>query len=165
GSGGSAAGSGGGAGHAGGAGGGSVCPACMLASAVACPADVATASMCPSEGASCCAGDQQWHCGNCVAETCHWTNTCSTGAGGSSGGAGGHAGSSGGGGGNGDGGVACNATTLPCSAGHTCIMGGTCAESCTPDGGAQCPSGTTCKSTSGFCTGAACAAIQVWVCR
>jgi hypothetical protein len=81
------AGSGGHGGAATGGGGGSACAACTQPNVdvAACPSDVATANMCPSSGATCCAGDQQWHCGNCVAETCHWTQYCSAGAAGSGG--------------------------------------------------------------------------------
>jgi hypothetical protein len=68
----------------------------------------------------------------------------------------------------GDGPLACN-QTVPCPAGQTCIIGGTCAKSCAIDGGTDasgvCPAGTTCQPTSGFCLPAACTAIEVFVCR
>ena len=48
----------------------------------------------------------------------------------------------------GDGPLSCN-TVTHCPAGQTCIMGGTCAQSCTIDGGTDasdaCPAGTTCQ--------------------
>jgi hypothetical protein len=48
-------------------------------------------------------------------------------------------------------------------------MGGTCAQSCTIDGGTDasdaCPAGTTCQHANGFCEGTGCSAIQVTVCR
>jgi len=68
----------------------------------------------------------------------------------------------------GDGPLSCNLTT-PCPTGQTCVMDGTCAQSCTVDGGADaaspCPAGTTCQSTSGFCVGTGCTAVLVMVCR
>jgi hypothetical protein len=139
----------------GGAGGANVCGACELQTITSsCPADVATVDMCPSEGATCCtAGLQEWRCGNCAAETCHWIQSCSSPGTGGAGGGNGHA----------DGGVVCN-NSVPCPSGQTCITGGSCAETCARDGGA-CPSGTTCQQTSVYCTAGACAAIQVFVCR
>ena len=68
----------------------------------------------------------------------------------------------------GDGPISCN-TLTHCPAGQTCIMGGTCAQSCTIDGGTDasdaCPAGTTCQHANGFCEGTGCSAIQVTVCR
>jgi hypothetical protein len=51
-----------------------------------------------------------------------------------------------------------------CPSGQSCINGGHCAVSCFPDGGGDCPSGTACQFTSGFCRGTACSAISVDVC-
>jgi hypothetical protein len=79
------------------------------------------------------------------------------------GGMGGAAGGVGGMGGTG-GGAACNLTT-PCPTGETCIAGGSCAITCAADGGGVCPSGMTCQSTSGFCVGTGCSAIEVRVCQ
>jgi len=68
----------------------------------------------------------------------------------------------------GDGPLSCNAVAH-CPGGQTCIMGGTCAQSCTIDGGTDasdaCPAGTTCQHANGFCEGTGCSAIQVTVCR
>jgi hypothetical protein len=103
GSGGASAGSGGTTGGTGG-----VCGACAVADrASLCPTGVATASMCPSQGVTCCdANDQQWQCGNCVAETCHWGHSCvQSGTGGSAGSGAGGAGGSAGQGGGGHGGA------------------------------------------------------------
>jgi len=52
----------------------------------------------------------------------------------------------------------------PCPSSDTCIKGGTCALSCSPDAGNPCPSGQTCQQTSGYCTGTGCSAVLVWVC-
>ncbi len=149
---------GGGAGHgsggSGGAGGAPICGACQLQNLQACPTNVATADMCPSAGATCCTADlHEWQCSLCAAETCHWVEACSSA---------GSGGSGGGGAGGADAGTACD-LTVHCPSGQTCIKGGTCAESCPRDGG-TCPTGTTCQSTSGYCTGGACTALQVMVC-
>jgi hypothetical protein len=95
----------------------------------ACPTDVATSAMCPSPGAICCAGAAQWRCGRCLAETCHWFEWCTP------------AGF--------DGGGQCS-DTVSCPADQVCVSGGTCAVSCTPDGGAGCPAGTTCQSADWY---------------
>jgi hypothetical protein len=81
--------------------GGGECAACAAATVESCPADVATADMCPSPNHTCCAGLVQWTCGLCLAETCHWIHSCTTtggtGGGGGSGGTGGGSGGAGGG--------------------------------------------------------------------
>lgn len=91
-----------GSGGHGGAGG--ACGVCAGALYATCPADVATASMCGTQNATCCdANDVQWQCGLCAAETCHWIQYCpATGTGGS-GGQGGHGGAGAGGQGGGAG--------------------------------------------------------------
>jgi hypothetical protein len=101
--------------------GGGACAACAATSAESCPVDVATAQMCPSVGRTCCAGDVQWMCGQCAAETCRWfkygpATTGTAGAGGRGGGGGvGGGGGSGGGGGTTAAGCGCNVTTQYCS--------------------------------------------------
>ena len=106
--------------------GGGECAACATATAASCPADVATAPMCPSAGRTCCAGLVQWMCGLCAAETCHWVTYCPAtgGTGGGGGGTGGRGGAGGGGAGGGGGsaaaGCSCDVATQYCSV----IVGG-----------------------------------------
>jgi hypothetical protein len=108
---------------------GGACGPCAASITDVCPSDVATASMCPSSGRTCCLGEAQWTCGACAAETCHWmracpatTGTAGTGGGGGRGGTGGAGGGSGGSGGAGGGGgsavggcAACNYAAQYCS--------------------------------------------------
>ena len=117
---------------AGGAGGGGTCQACAQ-STDDCPADVATADSCPSPGRTCCAAGQQWHCGNCAAETCHWSRYCAAASGGNDAGADASA----------DGGVTACAPTS-CAATEYCVYSsGGPAPPCYPhlDGGG-CPPDT-----------------------
>jgi hypothetical protein len=59
-----------------------------------CPSDVATAFMCSSPGDTCCGSNgEQWTCGACAAETCHWVRSCA-GAGGGGGASGADSGGS-----------------------------------------------------------------------
>ncbi len=52
-----------------------------------------------------------------------------------------------------------------CSQGTRCIAGGQCAVPCDNDAGTTtCPPGTTCKTTTVYCTGTACDPAQVSVC-
>jgi hypothetical protein len=160
-------GSGGLGGQTGAGGSGGACAACAGADrASLCPTDVATASMCPSQGATCCeASDFQWQCGNCVAETCHWIRSCiqtgtggNSGSGGSGGAAGGSSGGAGAGGGHGggaggqggqttDGGPSCTQLMTEYSAAVTAAL------VCRPGAQNQCaqqallPNCTTCYET------------------
>ena len=52
----------------------------------------------------------------------------------------------------------------PCPSSETCIQGGTCAVTCSADGGVSCPSGTTCQQHCGNCQGTGCACVLVQVC-
>ena len=58
-----------------------------------------------------------------------------------------------------------NSGCPPCPQSETCIQGGTCALSCTPDAGAACPAGETCRQTCGNCTVPYCTCALAWVCQ
>jgi hypothetical protein len=122
---------GGSAGEGGKDGGPSTCSGCTESGLglEACPTTVGTSASCPSPGDECCAGGTQWHCGNCVAETCHWFVSCTPAEF--------------------DAGGRCS-DTISCPSNQTCIADGTCAEFCTPDGGTNCPSGTTCEAATDY---------------
>src|SRR5437764_13413050 len=52
----------------------------------------------------------------------------------------------------------------PCPQTETCIQGGTCALSCSPDAGNPCPAGQTCQGRCGNRTGTGCTCAIEWVC-
>jgi hypothetical protein len=58
----------------------------------------------------------------------------------------------------------CGGDAGACASGNACITGGVCAPRCDGDGAATCPIGESCQAREGYCTGTACAAIQVKVC-
>jgi hypothetical protein len=77
GTGGSGSGSGGSAGTGGAAAGGS-CSNCAASSGMSlptCSGSVSAGTVCSATQA-CCSGNQEWRCGNCVAETCTWGLYC-----------------------------------------------------------------------------------------
>jgi len=127
GTGGGVGGHGGAVGAGGAAGAAAACSVCGQPNSVnSCPADVATAQMCASQGATCCAGDQHWLCGNCAAETCHWILSCPSAGAGGSGGI--------------DGGAGCSPA---CGAGSVCVGSGTVGGAIIDaDDAGVCPSGT-----------------------
>ena len=106
------------------------CSACTQAGGGldSCPSDVATAASCSAVGSACCAGGAQWHCGRCIAETCHWFQSCTPV--------------------DFDAGGQCN-DAVSCPSHQTCIVGGTCAVTCQLDAG-TCAVGTSCGTATWY---------------